>query len=61
LAQYGSGIVSSLPLAAFSDGTPRTLAWVMAIFAAASAAMAWRLNGPQAHNTSQLQDRTPQP
>lgn len=29
-AQYGSGSVSSLPLAAFSDGTPCTLVWVMA-------------------------------
>lgn len=38
--QYGSGIISSLLLAAFRDGTPRTMAWIMALFAIASAAMA---------------------
>ena len=36
--QYGSGIVSSLLLAAFQDGTPWPMAWVMALFAMASAA-----------------------
>lgn len=37
--QYGSGIVSSLLLALFSDGTPWTMAWIMALFTLASAAM----------------------
>ncbi len=40
--QYGSGIISSLLLAIFSDGTAWTMAWIMAIFAVASAAMVWR-------------------
>lgn len=31
--QYGSGIVSSLLLAAFSTGTPFTMAWIMLLFA----------------------------
>ncbi len=30
--QYGSGIVSSLLLAAFSTGTPITMAWIMLLF-----------------------------
>ena len=30
--QYGSGIVSSLLLAAFSTGTPFTMAWIMLVF-----------------------------
>ncbi len=34
--QYGSGIVSSLLLAVFSNGTPWTMTWVMFIFTAAS-------------------------
>lgn len=42
--QYGSGIISSLLLAWFRDGTPWTMAWVMALFALASAAMALRRN-----------------
>ncbi len=37
--QYGSGIVSSLLLALFSDGTPWTMAWIMALFTLASAAI----------------------
>lgn len=37
--QYGSGIVSSLLLALFSDGTPWTMAWIMAFFTLASAAI----------------------
>ncbi|MBG6245188.1 Bcr/CflA family drug resistance efflux transporter [Candidatus Symbiopectobacterium sp. 'North America'] len=37
--QYGSGIISSLLLAWLSDGTPWTMAWIMALFTAASAAM----------------------
>lgn len=38
--QYGSGIVSSLLLALFSDGTPWTMGWIIALFTAASALMA---------------------
>lgn len=38
--QYGSGIISSLLLALFSDGTPWTMGWIMALFTAASALMA---------------------
>lgn len=38
--QYGSGIVSSLLLALFSDGTPWTMGWIIAVFMAASALMA---------------------
>ena len=38
--QYGSGIISSLMLATLSDGTPWTMAWVMALFTLASAAIA---------------------
>ncbi|MFW3571043.1 multidrug effflux MFS transporter [Kosakonia cowanii] len=45
--QYGSGIISSLLLAGFRDGTPWTMAWIMALFAVASAAMAWRVGSPQ--------------
>lgn len=37
--QYGSGIVSSLLLALFNEGTPWTMAWIMALFTLASAAM----------------------
>lgn len=40
--QYGSGIISSLLLATFSYGTAWTMAWIMAIFALASAVMVWR-------------------
>lgn len=35
--QYGSGIVSSLLLAAFGNGTPWTMTWIMLIFTCASA------------------------
>lgn len=63
--QYGSGIVSSLLLVAFADGTPRTLVWVMAVFAAASAAMAWWPAGGralrQAQTPCQCQNRIQQP
>ncbi len=38
--QYGSGIISSLLLAIFSDGTPWTMGWIIALFTAASALMA---------------------
>ncbi|MEN4546293.1 multidrug effflux MFS transporter [Pantoea agglomerans] len=38
--QYGSGIVSSLLLALFSDGTPWTMGWIIAVFTVASALMA---------------------
>jgi len=40
--QYGSGIVSSLLLVALSDGTPRALVAVMAVFALAAALVAAR-------------------
>ncbi|MEW7311797.1 multidrug effflux MFS transporter [Buttiauxella gaviniae] len=40
--QYGSGIISSLLLAWLSDGTPWTMAWIIALFSVASAAMAMR-------------------
>jgi len=39
--QYGSGIISSLLLALFSDGTPWTMGWIIALFACASAVMAF--------------------
>jgi DHA1 family bicyclomycin/chloramphenicol resistance-like MFS transporter len=35
--QYGSGIVSSLLLASFGNGTPWTMTWIMLIFTCASA------------------------
>ncbi|MFJ5505226.1 multidrug effflux MFS transporter [Pectobacterium carotovorum] len=38
--QYGSGIISSLLLALLSDGTPWTMAWIIALFTAASAIIA---------------------
>ena len=38
--QYGSGIISSLLLALMSDGTPWTMAWIIAVFTVASAIMA---------------------
>lgn len=38
--QYGSGIISSLILAMLSDGTPWTMAWVIALFTCASTAIA---------------------
>ena len=38
--QYGSGIISSLLLALMSDGTPWTMAWIIALFTVASAIMA---------------------
>lgn len=40
--QYGSGIVSSLLLALMSDGTPWTMAWIIALFTLASAGMVVR-------------------
>ncbi|TCP04070.1 DHA1 family bicyclomycin/chloramphenicol resistance-like MFS transporter [Rubrivivax gelatinosus] len=39
--QYGSGIVSSLLLAALADGSPRAMVGVMTVFALAAAAMAF--------------------
>lgn len=39
--QYGSGIISSLLLAAFSDGTPWTMAWIIALFTLLSAVLAF--------------------
>ncbi len=40
--QYGSGIISSLLLTWFRDGTPWTMAWIMALFTLASTVMALR-------------------
>lgn len=37
--QYGSGIISSLLLTIFRDGTPWTMAWIMLLFTGASAAV----------------------
>lgn len=39
--QYGSGIVSTLLLTAFSDGSPRAMVWIIAAAVVLSAAMAW--------------------
>lgn len=41
--QYGSGIISSLLLGAFSDGTPWTMAWIIALFTLLSAVLAFRV------------------
>ncbi|APG20546.1 Bcr/CflA family drug resistance efflux transporter [Kosakonia radicincitans] len=40
--QYGSGIISSLLLTWFRDGTPWTMVWIMALFTLASATMVLR-------------------
>lgn len=40
--QYGSGIVSSLLLAHFSDGTSWTMAWIIVVFVALCAVMGWK-------------------
>jgi len=40
--QYGSGIISSLLLAFFRDGTPWTMTWIMVIFTLASLGMVLR-------------------
>lgn len=42
--QYGSGIVSSLLLAYFSDGTGWTMAWIIALFIGLCAFMGWKRN-----------------
>ncbi len=41
--QYGSGIVGSAALSAFSDGTPWTMGWVIALSGLGSAVCAWVL------------------
>ena len=41
--QYGSGILSSLLLAIFSDGTPWTMSWIIAVFTTASALVLYLL------------------
>ncbi|KQN43724.1 MFS transporter [Serratia sp. Leaf50] len=46
--QYGSGIISSLLLALFSDGTPWTMGWIMATFTVASAVMALTMQATKA-------------
>lgn len=38
--QYGSGVISSILLAMFKDGTPWTMAWIMAVFTIFSAIIA---------------------
>jgi len=48
--QYGSGIVSSLLLAMFSDGTPWTMGWIITLFTLASAAMALTTRMSKASN-----------
>lgn len=37
--QYGIGVISSLMLAAFSDGTPFTMVWIILLFVALSLLM----------------------
>jgi MFS transporter, DHA1 family, multidrug resistance protein len=44
--QYGSGIISSLLLATFSDGTPWTMAWIMLLFTSASALVVMKWEKP---------------
>ncbi|MEQ9744666.1 multidrug effflux MFS transporter [Pectobacterium actinidiae] len=44
--QYGSGIISSLLLALLRDGTPWTMAWIIALFTAASALIALTAREP---------------
>lgn len=44
--QYGSGIVSSLLLAGLHDGTPWTMAWIMAVFTLLSLLLAWTPSAP---------------
>lgn len=48
--QYGSGIISSLLLALMSDGTPWTMAWIIAVFAVISALIALTAKTPAAAN-----------
>jgi len=50
--QYGSGIISSLLLALMSDGTPWTMAWIIALFTLASAVMALIPRGAKALSRS---------
>lgn len=47
--QYGSGIISSLLLALFSDGTPWTMGWIIALFTLLSAGMVVRVRLPVHH------------
>lgn len=39
--QYGSGIISTLLLATFKDGTPWTMTWIIGLFTALSALILW--------------------
>ena len=41
--QYGTGILGSAMVGAFSDGTPWTMGWVIALFGLGSAFCAWLL------------------
>lgn len=47
--QYGSGIISSLLLALFRDGTPWTMGWIIALFTLLSAGMVVRVRLPVHH------------
>ncbi|MDW6003388.1 multidrug effflux MFS transporter [Vibrio mangrovi] len=51
--QYGSGIISSLFLALFRDGTPWTMSWIMVIFTLSSITVLLR-RGPLPENRSSL-------
>ncbi|MCA2018878.1 multidrug effflux MFS transporter [Vibrio tritonius] len=42
--QYGSGIISTLLLATFKDGTPWTMTWIIGLFTALSALILWTKN-----------------
>ncbi|ANQ25135.1 Bcr/CflA family drug resistance efflux transporter [Vibrio natriegens] len=39
--QYGSGIISTLLLATFKDGTPWTMTWIIGLFTTLSALILW--------------------
>lgn len=49
--QYGTGILGSAMVGAFADGTPWTMAWVIALLSIGSAVCAWRFVSP-AHTRS---------
>ena len=49
--QYGSGIISSLLLTLFSDGTPWAMCWIIAAFTTASALTLYALPGKSIYRT----------